>query len=377
MGMKRYGRTWMAALGAGLAAAALLVPVGAAARAPLDCPMRDAPFSADLPLIDVLADPAAAAILRGQAGAQLDKAPPGFLGTTAPSFAAILSVRQGGPFLGLEPAAIARIDAALRKLPVTAQTKVARCARYDATPLGAVPQGPHPRVLVFEKINGFKDKPSVDAAHAALLDLAKAHGWTILATDRGGAFTLPTLRHFDVVVWNNISGDVLTVSQRKAFRQWLQAGGAYLGIHGSAGDPVWFWPWYADTLLGARFIGHPMTPQFQAARIAIESDDPVLTAGLPQSWTWTDEWYSFAKSPRTTGARILATLDESTYDPKGMHGESLAMGDHPIAWTRCIGRGRMFYSAIGHRPESYADPRYRTMMANAVAWAAAPASCAR
>jgi len=49
--------------------------------------------------------------------------------------------------------------------------------------------------------------------------------------------------------------------------------------------------------------------------------------------------------------------------------------DHPIVWTNCIGRGRMFYSAIGHRPEMYSDSRYVTMLENAVKWAAQPAAC--
>jgi type 1 glutamine amidotransferase len=82
-----------------------------------------------------------------------------------------------------------------------------------------------------------------------------------------------------------------------------------------------------------------------------------------------DEWYSFTKSPRANGSHILATLDESTYDPVFMGGKSLRMGDHPIAWSRCIGQGHMVYSAIGHRPEVYDDPVYRRMLTNAIAWA--------
>ena len=46
------------------------------------------------------------------------------------------------------------------------------------------------------------------------------------------------------------------------------------------------------------------------------------------------------------------------------------MGDHPIAWTRCVGRGRVFYSAIGHLPQTYSDPRYVTLLQNAVGWTA-------
>ena len=52
-------------------------------------------------------------------------------------------------------------------------------------------------------------------------------------------------------------------------------------------------------------------------------------------------------------------------------GQNLRMGaDHPIAWSRCVGRGRMFYSAIGHRPERYGDALYVQMLEQAVGWAA-------
>ena len=83
-----------------------------------------------------------------------------------------------------------------------------------------------------------------------------------------------------------------------------------------------------------------------------------------------DEWYSFTSSPRAAGASVVATLDESSYVPSGIAGQDLRMGaDHPIAWSRCVGDGRSFYSAIGHRPEAYADPRHRKLVEDAIVWA--------
>jgi type 1 glutamine amidotransferase len=46
------------------------------------------------------------------------------------------------------------------------------------------------------------------------------------------------------------------------------------------------------------------------------------------------------------------------------------MGDHPIAWTHCLGDGRAFYTAIGHRPESYTEPNSAELLEQGVAWAA-------
>ena len=154
------------------------------------------------------------------------------------------------------------------------------------------------------------------------------------------------------------------------FRQWIEGGGGYAGVHGSGGDPVYFWDWYADTLIGARFKGHPMSPQFQQARVVVEDRNSAITAGLGDGWAMTEEWYSFEASPRATGAHVLATLDEATYSPVGMGGADLRMGDHPIAWMKCIDDGRSFYTAIGHRPESYTEPHSAALLERGIEWAA-------
>jgi type 1 glutamine amidotransferase len=162
---------------------------------------------------------------------------------------------------------------------------------------------------------------------------------------------------------------VLSLSQRRAFQSWMENGGAFIAVHGSAGDPAYFWDWYADKLVGARFQGHPMGPQFQDAKVVVDASHPVAK-GLPAQWTMNDEWYSFRTNPRAVGAKVIATLDESTYSPMGMMNQNLRMGDHPIAWTNCIGKGRMFYSAIGHRPETYSEPNHVKMLEAAIDWAA-------
>ena len=156
--------------------------------------------------------------------------------------------------------------------------------------------------------------------------------------------------------------------QRKALRRYVEQGGGFVGIHGSNGDPYVAWNWYADGLIGARFIGHPDSPQFQEARVVVDDPASAIVAAQAPGWTMTEEWYSFAASPRASGAHILLRLDESTYHPKGFQ-RDLRMGDHPIAWTRCVGNGRSFYSAIGHRTESYVEPHAAKVLEEGIAWA--------
>ena len=351
--------------------------VSAQAKPVTDCPNRDAPFSTSSPVIDVMLSPAANAIMAKEMPARANSPLlPSLTGTTTPSFMAILTLKEAARFTGIDVTKLPAIDAELRALPVTEADKIARCVRYDNdVPRFALPKG-KPRLLLFEKINGFKDTPSVNAARAAFSAMAERKGWAIASTEKGGAFNAKTLAQFDAVIWNNISGDVLTLTQRTAFQTYLKKGGGFIAVHGSAGDPVYFWDWYPDELIGARFSGHPMAPQFQEARIVTNTAHPLAKA-LPGEWRMTDEWYSFKSNPRIAGADVLLTLDESTYKPVNRD-RDLAMGkDHPIAWTKCIGKGRMFYSAIGHLPETYAQPQNVVMLEAAMEWAAKRSQCGR
>jgi type 1 glutamine amidotransferase len=343
-------------------------PAPAVAKSLIDCPLRDQQYSLESPLVDVLLKPEAKAAL-SQIAPNMTQLPAQFAGTTPPTFAAILSVRTAAAFTRTPEDQLTKIDAALKALPVTDADRVARCARYDVEqPKLQIPKG-KPHLLLFEKMTGFRDGPSVEAASKAIRAMAERNGWSLAVTDKGGAITPSTLRKFDAVIWNNISGDVLTLTQRAAFKSYMEHGGGFVGFHGTGGDPVYFWDWYVDVLLGARFAGHPMAPQFQDAQVVIE-DKGAIGRELAPGWLMNDEWYSFKNNPRAGGAHVIATLDESTYKQVGMGGQNLHMGDHPIAWSRCIGDGRSFYSAIGHRPEGYSEPHNVKLMEHAILWAA-------
>lgn len=366
----------MKTLWAGMSAvAALALASSNPAQAQVtDCPMATPPYSLDSPLIDILLKPEAKAVMAQEMGADFAKLSPFLSGTQAPTFSVIMSPRTLFDHLKLDPSALPRIEAQLKQIPVTPADQITRCARYDDDHADPRPEGKGLHVLVFEKITGFYDKGSVDAAHAALADMAATHGWSMQFTDKGGAIRPEVLQRYNLVVWNNISGDALTLPQRAAFQAWINKGGGFVGIHGAAGDPATFWNWYTDTLIGTSFLGHPMNPQFRAATVRVADPADPVTRGLPISFSITDELYSFRKNPRQAGVHVLATLDEASYAPPS----ELQMGaDHPIAWKHCVGRGRAYYSALGHTPASYADPNHRRLLVQAITWAGAPDAACR
>jgi type 1 glutamine amidotransferase len=246
--------------------------------------------------------------------------------------------------------------------------------RYETVP-PVLPAGlKDTAVLLFSKTNGYRHDDAIKASNDALAAIAERRGWSVFVTENGAVFNPEQLKRFKAVVWNNASGDVLTDAQREAFKSYLEAGGGFVGIHAAGDNSHHAWAWYMDTLIGAHFIGHTLRPQFPEATVHIEDHANPATHDLGDTWTRADEWYSFSSSPRTKGYHVLATLDESTYRPVMnfpiVGGTDIHMGDHPIVWVHCVGKGRAFYSAMGHTASSYGEPDHLRLLEGAMAWAA-------
>jgi len=245
---------------------------------------------------------------------------------------------------------------------------------YDTEPVTLPPDLAAPAILLFTKTNGFRHDEGIPAGVKLIESIAKRRGWSVFHTESGAVFTPENLARFQVVVFHQVSGDVLDDAQKEAFKSWLENGGGWVGIHGAGGDRSYAWRWYVDELLGAQFIGHPMGPQFQDAKLEIEDHDHPATAKLPDHFVHNEEWYSFEHSPRAKGVHVLAVVDEYTYSPRvkwlGIN-QDLRMGsDHPVVWWHCQGKGRAFYSALGHQAKSYDEPEMGQLIEGAIAWAA-------
>lgn len=241
---------------------------------------------------------------------------------------------------------------------------------YETTPPALPANIARPAILVFSKTNGFRHEEAIPAGNAMLRKLAADNGWGYFQTENGATFSPAILARFDAVIFNNTSGDVFTPDQRAAFKGFVESGGGWVGIHAAGDNSHEAWPWYVDNVIGTHFTGHPLNPQFQDATMHVEDRSHPATHHLGPTLVRNDEWYSFDKSPRREGVHILATLDEKTYVQKGPFGQELSMGaDHPIAWWRCLGKGRALYTAGGHTAASFSEPAYSGLIAGAVRWA--------
>jgi len=246
-------------------------------------------------------------------------------------------------------------------------------ASYDQTPPELPSDLAEPAVLLFTKTNGFRHRDAIEAGARFLEDLAQRRGWSLFQTENGAVFNAGSLPRFRVVVWNNASGAPLNQEQRAALQSWIEGGGSFVAIHGAVDKSNSSWEWYQREFVGATFIGHIIGPQFQEATLRVEQREHPATKHLGATWRHTEEWYSFDRSVRgQPGVEVLATVDESTYSPRLKMlwmDEDLAMGDHPILWTRTVGAGRAFFSALGHQGEAYQAPEYQGVLEGAIEWA--------
>ncbi len=220
------------------------------------------------------------------------------------------------------------------------------------------PSTPKPAMLIFSKTEGFRHA-SIETAVQSLQQLGTQQGWQLTHTEDAETFTRDNLSQYRAVIWLNTTGDVLNEAQQQAFESYVESGGGFLGVHAAA-DTEYQWPWYQN-LLGAHFISHP---EIQTATVNVEAGDHPASEHLGEVWEHRDEWYNFDRNPRAD-VDVVLSLDEASYAP-GVD----AMGDHPIAWATHAGRGRAFYTGLGHTQAAYQDQRFLTHLAGALAWVA-------
>ena len=226
-------------------------------------------------------------------------------------------------------------------------------------------------VLLFSKDTGFRHGESIDAGKRVFEDLATKNNWFLYNTEEGGVFNAEQLSKFDAVIFNNSTGRLLNRDQETVLQEFVENGGSLIGIHG-AGDDSHHWDWYEQNLVGSLFSHHSLNPQFQEAEIVLNAvPDSSMSQNLPMTWTHVDEWYVFFENPWDKGFNIVYSIDGEKINPDGnmlwMRDKNFGMGkDHPVAWYRTTGKGRTFYTSIGHDATAWKQEAFVRMLENAV-----------
>lgn len=233
---------------------------------------------------------------------------------------------------------------------------------------------PHPRRILeviqngpFRTGRGFGFHHAVtDHTAQVLQEIGKETGaFTVDVTqDAHATLNATNLRRYDAVVFYTTGELPLTPQEQKDFMNWVKAGHGVVGIH-CATDTNYNWPEWHE-MLGGTFNDHPW---HAGSNLAVINVDPKFPSQRqwPKEFQWTDEFYQF-KNWDKNKVHVLLRLDPKKLDMT-RPGIKRTDGYFANAWVKYWGKGRIFYTALGHDARSWDDPAFRKQVEMGVRWA--------
>ena len=252
-------------------------------------------------------------------------------------------------------------------------------------------------VLVFTKSSGFEHavvkrvdgKPSL--VDDTINELGNKHGFSAVVTKDGRIFDSKEFHSYAAVVFFT-TGDLTTMGtdgkppmSPRGKRTLLDAvldGMGFVGVH-AASDTFHTMPDLEDRsnryiahgdqedpylrMLGAEFITHGREPQLQDANLIVNDPKFPGLEGVTSPVSFNEEWYSMKDF--MPDLHVILALDTH-----GMKGECYQRAPYPVTWARQQGKGRVFYTAMGHRPENWKNEFFLNLLAGGIRWSIADAS---
>jgi type 1 glutamine amidotransferase len=271
-------------------------------------------------------------------------------------------------------------------------------------------QAPAAKRVLLLTHNTFYNHSNLAAIEAVLPEWGKTAGFTVTSLEGYKQTTTCTtqkpcdpsvvnlsminakyLSQFDAIVASTNGELPFTDEGKQALVDFVQNGKGIVFLHQSMVTLYTFKPW--GEMLGAYMGNGALFDGTNASKrlavMKIEDRNHPATRNLPENWTLHDEFYQFAKKvwdPATPNenrgptrhpvpmafardrVRVLISLDSEKTDFTGVKGWEKG-GDYPQAWYQLIGKGRTFYTSIGHRDDLWtSDATYRSHVVGAIRW---------
>jgi type 1 glutamine amidotransferase len=220
------------------------------------------------------------------------------------------------------------------------------------------------KVLVYTHAAGFVHSSIPYGAKAMEVMGRRTGAYDAVLSNNPAVFEPATLKEFDAIVLVNTTGDWLQApgqkasaetitARRKAVEEFVSGGKGLVGFH-AASDSQYNWAEFGK-MIGGYFNQHPWT---QKIGVRIEAPKHPLSAAFKDAtkndvFEVNDEMYQFKDPYSREHLRVLLSIDNSTIDTsKGIRPDK----DYAVAWIHNYGKGRVFYSSLGHREEIYWNP---------------------
>jgi type 1 glutamine amidotransferase len=265
---------------------------------------------------------------------------------------------------------------------------------------------PRKKVLVLTHAALLKHA-SIPVAEKALPELAKMGGFdvTIKSDGRDAAgrpspeevskmdfsFLTPSyLADFDALLMFTNGNLPITADQKRLITDFVRNGKGIVGVH-CATVTLYDYPEYGELMGGyylRSIIGTDANPR-RFAVLKVEDSTHPATKMLGSSWPFVEEFYMFGTKkydPATPTdnvsavgqlpiplafsrdrVKVLLSVDTDRTDLKDLPIQK--GGDYPQSWYRTYGKGRSFYTALGHRADSWSNPVFGAHLVGGIRWA--------
>jgi len=225
------------------------------------------------------------------------------------------------------------------------------------------------KVLFYSQSFGFRHsvvtRPltgELSHAEKILKDIATKAGYQVFLSQDHNDLKGDEFKNYDAIVFYTSGNPPIN---RENLVKWVRGGGAFIGIH-AATDSYKDWPEYVK-MIGAAFKNHQAQ---RAATLKVEVRDHPATAMLEPSWTLQDEYYLFTtESYSRDNVKVLISADTEKTSKADLEAMGMAPGgDFPIAWVKNEGKGRVFYTSLGHREDVWTNPLFQKHLLGGIGW---------
>jgi len=212
-----------------------------------------------------------------------------------------------------------------------------------------IPQAEYAFKLLGEKTGAFEPVVSDNVAMLAPDKIKQFDA--ILLNNANGPWIRPTDKDMEKLKAYGNNPDEVEKVLRQSLLDSVKNGGGLFAYHHAIGGNT-HWPEFLE-LLGAGYWGHPWNEEVGIK--LDEPDHPLLAAFQGENFRLAEEIFQFREPYSRKKVRVLLSLDTKTTN---MNVQWLYRkdGDFALAWVKSYGKGRIFYSAIGHHTEIWWNP---------------------
>ena len=253
----------------------------------------------------------------------------------------------------------------------------------------AAAEQPKRKLLCFTKSGGFehscvrRDGDKLSHVEQILTDLGKQHNFDVYCTKDGGVFDTD-LGDYDAFFFQT-QGDLLTVGNdkqppvstagKKRLLDAISRGKGFAAAH--CGADTCHSPGHDQgqqkqrqtevdpyiAMVGGEFISHGA--QQVSRQSIVDAAFPGLAGaadnGTPDSFKLNDEWYSLKNFADDLHVILVQ-------DTQGMNGKDYQRPPYPATWARRHGKGRVFYTSMGHREDVWSNPKFQQILLGGLSW---------